>query len=89
MAPAALGVLGVLLAQPQDPPGKRRCPVTTGSTAQVWIRGPPTALARLDSPSHPWGPRLLGFPGSPAGLCHPGRQAGSSGRKKASLPHHV
>lgn len=43
----------------------------------------PTAPARWDSPSHPWGPRLLGFPGSPVGLCHPGRhrQAAEAGRR--------
>lgn len=49
---------------------------------------PAHTSARLDSPSRPWGPRPLGFPGSPVVQCHPERQAGSSVMEKEPLSHH-
>lgn len=69
MAPGALGVLGVLLAQGQGLPGNRRHTVTPGCLAPSAGQGVDT-----DSPSRLWGPHPPGFPESPVARCPPGRQ---------------
>lgn len=62
---------------PGSPWGQRML-VTLEGTAHGGGGAPehahPSPSPDTHSPSHPWGPRLLGFPGSPAGQCHPGRQ---------------
>lgn len=54
------------------------------SGVQMAMR-PAQVSARLDSPSHPWGPHLLGILGSPVAQCHPERQAGGSVMEKVPL----